>query len=81
MKNRTPLPAFAKIKWHERARRTLYTSEWILLHQLDLELPDGTLARDIHLVDYPYPAASVVPADSAGNLLLIDHYRFQTQTR
>ncbi len=67
--------------WQVLARRVVYDNEWIRLQQVDLKLPDGTIAREIHLVDYPYHAAGVVPVRDDGQILLIDHYRFQTDTR
>lgn len=67
--------------WQILARRTVYASDWIDLHQVDVRLPDGQMARDLHLVDYKYAAAGVVPIRGDGKILLIDHYRFQTDTR
>ncbi len=67
--------------WQVLERRIVYDSAWIRLQQVDLQLPDGTIAREIHLVDYPYAAAGVVPVRGDGQILLIDHYRFQTDPR
>ncbi len=67
--------------WKILTRRTVYDSDWIRMQQVDLRLPDGSIAREIHLVDYLYQAAGVIPVRDDGDILLIDHYRFQTATR
>lgn len=67
--------------WHVLARRAAYDSDWVAVHRLDIRLPDNTVVHDIHLVDYKHPAAAVVPMGDDGRILLIDHYRFQTDTR
>ncbi len=67
--------------WRVLARRTIYDSAWVGLQQVDIRLPDDSILRDIHLVDYKHPAAAVVPIARDGRILLIDHYRFQTDTR
>lgn len=67
--------------WQVLARRTVYPSDWISMQLVNVRLPDGTILRDLHLVDYHHQAAAVVPIDSEGRILLIDHYRFQTDTR
>ena len=51
------------------------------MQRVDVRLPDGSILRDIHLVDYKRQAAGVVPIGADGKILLIDHYRFQTDTR
>lgn len=67
--------------WKVLARHTVYDSDWIRMQRVDLRLPDGSIAREIHLVDYLYEAAGVIPVRDDGGILLIDHYRFQTDTR
>ncbi len=67
--------------WQVLARRTVYASDWVNVRHVDIRLPDGHVLRDIHLVDYPHQAAAVVPIADDGKILLIDHYRFQTDTR
>ncbi len=67
--------------WQVLARRTVYASGWIDMQQVDIRLPDGQILRDIHLVDYKHAASAVVPIADDGRVLLIDHYRFQTDTR
>lgn len=67
--------------WQVLERRTVYASDWVSLRLADLRLPDGTVLKDVHLVEYPHHAASVIPIGSDGKILMIDHYRFQTDTR
>lgn len=67
--------------WDVLQKRTVYDSDWVSMRQVDIRLPDGSIIRDIHMVDYPQPAAGVVPIGPDGRILLIDHYRFQTDTR
>jgi 8-oxo-dGTP pyrophosphatase MutT (NUDIX family) len=67
--------------WQVIARRTAYESDWIGMQLVDIRVPDGSVWRDIHLVDYKYQAASIIPIRDDGQVLLIDHYRFQTDSR
>ncbi len=67
--------------WQVIAQRTAYDSDWIGVQLVDIRMPDGTVLRDIHMVDYKHAAAAVVPIGPDGRILLIDHYRFQTDTR
>ena len=67
--------------WTVLARRTIYQSEWVGLEHIDIRLPDGKVINDLHLVTYRHQAAAVVPIGDDGRILLIDHYRFQTDTR
>ncbi|MBI3914414.1 MAG: NUDIX hydrolase [Chloroflexi bacterium] len=67
--------------WTVLARRILYASDWLDLQHVDIRMPDGSTLRDIHFIDHKKPAAGVVPIGVDGRVLLIDHYRFQTDTR
>ncbi len=67
--------------WRVLKRKTAYESPWVSLRQDTVQLPDGTVIEDHHVVDYPGPAVGVVPLAADGRVLLIDHYRFITQTR
>jgi len=67
--------------WHILARRTIYDSDWIGMQHLDIRVPDGSVMRNIHFVDYKHPAAAAVPIGVDGKILMIDHYRYQTDTR
>lgn len=69
------------MSWKELSRRTVYDSDWVKIHHLDLELPDGQIARSWHLIDYPRQAAGIIPIGDDGRILMIDHYRFATGVR
>lgn len=67
--------------WQVLARRKVYESGWIDLQHLDIRMPSGKILRDIHMVDYRYPASAAIPIGVDGRILLIDHYRVFTDTR
>ena len=67
--------------WQVLARRVMYGSDWISIQTVDVKLPDGSVMRDIHLVDYAREATGVLAVDEQARILLVDHYRFQTDTR
>jgi 8-oxo-dGTP pyrophosphatase MutT (NUDIX family) len=66
--------------WQVLRRETIYTSEWVRLHRDDVRLPDGSLIDGHHVVEFPRPAVCVVPVGDDGRLLLIEHYRFISDT-
>jgi 8-oxo-dGTP pyrophosphatase MutT (NUDIX family) len=66
--------------WQVLRRETIYQSPWVSLHRDDVRLPDGSVIEGHHVVDYPLPAVGVVPVGADGRLLLIEHYRFITDT-
>lgn len=66
--------------WQVLRRETIYDSPWVRLQRADVRLPDGTIINGHHLIDYPRPAVCVVPVGDDGRLLLIEHYRFITDT-
>lgn len=70
-----------KRPWRILERKIIYESPWINLHLAKVRLPDGTVIPDHHIVDYPREAAGVVPIGDDGRILLIDHYRFITDSR
>ena len=67
--------------WHVLGKRRIYTSEWINLDFWSVRLPDGTVIKDYTVLDYPRPAVAVLPIGADGRVLMIDHYRFITDTR
>jgi ADP-ribose pyrophosphatase len=67
--------------WKIVSRRTVYDSDWVRLHHVDVKLPDGRVARDWHLIDYPCQAAGIVPIGDDGRILMIDQHRFTTGRR
>jgi ADP-ribose pyrophosphatase len=66
--------------WQVLRRETIYDSSWVRLHRDDVRLPDGTVIDGHHVVDFPRPAVCVVPVGDDGRILLIEHYRFITDT-
>lgn len=66
--------------WHVIRRVTVYDSPWVRLHLEDIRLPDGSILEGHHVIDYPRPAVGVVPVGDDGRILLIEHYRFITDT-
>ena len=67
--------------WKVLRREPLYQSDWINLYQDWVQLPDGTIIEGHHVLDYPKKAVGVVPVNAAGQVMLVDHYRFITDTR
>jgi ADP-ribose pyrophosphatase len=67
--------------WKVLRREKVYTSDWINLYQDWVQLPDGTVIEGHHVLDYPRKAVGVVPVNAAGQVMLVDHYRFITDTR
>lgn len=74
MRDNSPHP------WQVLRRVTVYDSPWVRLHRDDVQLPDGSVIAGHHVVDYPRPAVGVVPLGDDGRILLIEHYRFITNT-
>jgi 8-oxo-dGTP pyrophosphatase MutT (NUDIX family) len=66
--------------WQVLRRETIYDSPWVRLHRDDVRLPDGSVITGHHVVDYPRPAVCVVPVGDDERILLIEHYRFVTDT-
>jgi len=66
--------------WQVLRRETIYDSPWVRLHRDDVRLPDGSVIAGHHVIDYPLPAVCVVPIGDDGRILLIEHYRFVTDT-
>jgi 8-oxo-dGTP pyrophosphatase MutT (NUDIX family) len=66
-------------RWRVHGERPIYSSEWLNLRLVDVELPDGT-RFDHHVVRLPHPAVGVVIRDSARGVLLLRRHRFITDT-
>ena len=62
--------------WQVLRRHTVHQSDWVSLHQDDVQLHDGSVIVGHHVVDYPRPAVGVVPIRADGAILLVEHYRF-----
>lgn len=67
--------------WDEHKRTTALQVNWFAIHASDIELPDGSIGRGWHWIDYFTPAVGVIPVRANGDILLVNHYRFTTQTR
>ncbi len=67
--------------WQVLSKRNIYSSPWINLDLWSVQLPDGSIIPDHHVLDYPGEAVGVIPIGTDGRVLLIDHYRFMTDTR
>jgi 8-oxo-dGTP pyrophosphatase MutT (NUDIX family) len=66
------------MRWTVHGERPIYSSDWVNLTLVDIELPSG--ARfDHHVVRMPAEAAGTVVSDDRGVLLLWRH-RFATDT-
>ena len=62
-------------------RRSVYESAWVGVEQWDVRLPDGSRIPDHHVVVYPVDAVGVVALGTDGTVLLVDHYRFVSDSR
>ena len=67
--------------WQVLNKRNIYSSPWINLDLWTVKLPDGSIITDHHVLDYPGEAVGVIPLGDDGRVLLIDHYRFMTDTQ
>jgi len=67
--------------WDEVKRRTALDANWFAIRESDVELPDGTVGRGWHWIDFHTQAVGVVPVREDGAILLVNHYRFTTRTR
>jgi 8-oxo-dGTP pyrophosphatase MutT (NUDIX family) len=67
------------VEWTVHGERTIYTSEWMSLGLVDVEVP-GHERFDHHVVRFPRPAAGTVIHDPARGVLLLWRHRFITDT-
>ncbi len=67
--------------WDELKRTPAFETEWFTIQQSDLELPDGTIGRGWHWIDFHTPAVGIVPVRADGHILLVNQFRFTTRTR
>lgn len=66
-------------RWHVHGEHALYSSHWIDLRLVDVELPDGDRFPH-HVVRMHRDAVGVVALDPARGILLIHRHRFVTDT-
>jgi 8-oxo-dGTP pyrophosphatase MutT (NUDIX family) len=65
------------MQWTIHGERSLYDSEWVRLHLVDVEVP-GLRRFDHHVVRMPAHAAGAVVLDSDRRVLLLWRHRFIT---
>ncbi len=65
------------MRWNVRGERAIYTSDWVGLTLVDVELPDGR-RLDHHVVRSQQPAAGTVVGDPDRGVLMIWRHRFIT---
>lgn len=65
------------MRWIVHGERSLYTSAWVNLALVDVEVPGGD-RFDHHAVRFPRPAAGAVVHDPARGVLLLWRHRFIT---
>ncbi len=61
-------------------RRTVYSSDYVALHLDRVQMPGGLVIDDYHVVDFPSPAVGVLVFDEADRLLMIEAYRYPTDS-
>ncbi|MFL5803681.1 MAG: NUDIX domain-containing protein [Roseiflexaceae bacterium] len=66
--------------WQVLRRETLYDSTWLRLHRDDVRLPGGSVIDGHHVIDFPCPAVCVMPIGDDARILMVEHYRFITDT-
>ena len=66
-------------RWRVHGERPLYSSEWLNVRLVDVELPDGT-RFDHHVVRLPHPAVGVIVRDPEKRVLLLWRHRFISDT-
>ena len=67
------------MEWIAHGERSLYSSDWVSLGLVDVEVP-GVRRFDHHVVRLPRPAAAVVVHDPDRGVLLLWRHRFITGT-
>jgi len=67
------------MQWTVHGERSLYTSDWINLHLVDVEIPGG-VRFEHHVVRMPAGASGTVVHDAERGILLLWRHRFITDT-
>src|SRR5438046_10326294 len=67
------------MRWTVHGERAIYSSPWVSLTLVDVELPDGERLEH-HVVRLPDDAASCVVEDPERGILLLWRHRFITDT-
>jgi 8-oxo-dGTP pyrophosphatase MutT (NUDIX family) len=66
-------------RWTIHGERSLYDSDWMSLHLVDVELPDGTRFEH-HVLRIPREAAAAVVYEPGRGVLLLWRHRFITDS-
>src|SRR4051794_24169262 len=67
--------------WDELKRKEVLDTDWFVIEQSDIELPDGSAGRGWHWIDFRTPAVGIIPVRADGHILLVNQFRFTTRTR
>jgi 8-oxo-dGTP pyrophosphatase MutT (NUDIX family) len=67
------------VEWTVHGERTIYTSDWMSLGLVDVEVP-GLERFDHHVVRFPRPAAGTIIHDPERGVLLLWRHRFISDT-
>ncbi len=67
------------MRWTVHGERPIYESEWVGLHLVDIELPDGERFEH-HVVRTPSDASGTVVVDDERGVLMLWRHRFITDT-
>ncbi len=62
------------------ARRVVYRSPWVNLYVDRVLFPGGRIIERHHLLDFEKEAVGAVVTDARGNVLLVQAYRYTTDT-
>jgi 8-oxo-dGTP pyrophosphatase MutT (NUDIX family) len=69
------------VKWTVHGERVLYTSEWVGLSLVDVEIPGpGGRRFEHHVVRHPFDAAGTIVLDPDRGVLLLWRHRFITDS-
>jgi 8-oxo-dGTP pyrophosphatase MutT (NUDIX family) len=67
------------MRWTVHGEQVIYSSPWVNLHLVDVEVPDGPRFAH-HVVRMPFPAVGVVVFEPDRGLLLLYRHRFITDS-
>lgn len=68
-----------RTKWTVHGESAIYTSDWVSLSLVDVELPDGT-RFDHHVVRVPHDASATIVHDAERGILAMWRHRFVTDS-
>ena len=62
------------------ARKVIYENPWVNLYVDRVQLPDGRIINEQHMLDFDMDAVAVLITNQQGYVLMIQSYRYPTQT-